>query len=156
MKALVPGLLIAVSALAAAEADPLAKFGWIVGHWGGEMWGGSVEEIWTAPQAGSMMGMFRFVRNGRIGVYELLAIEQDESGPVLRLRHFGRGLVARETEPIAMPLKSHTESEAVFATATGKRTVITFRRASADAIDVVLEREEPPGMKTDVFRYKRR
>jgi hypothetical protein len=150
------GLFIAGSCLPAAEADPLAKLSWIVGHWGGEMWGGNVEEIWTAPQAGSMMGMFRFVRNGRVGVYELLAIEQDESGPVLRLRHFGRGLVAREAEPIAMPLKSQTDSEAVFATTTGKRTVITFRRAGADEIDVVLEREEPPGMKTDLFRYKRR
>lgn len=32
---------------------------WIQGSWQGEAFGGTVEEVWNSPSAGSMMGMFK-------------------------------------------------------------------------------------------------
>ena len=43
-----------------ASIDDLS---WITGHWEGDAMGGKFEETWNPPRAGSMMGMFKFVKD---------------------------------------------------------------------------------------------
>ena len=70
---------------AAAKLDEME---WLVGRWVGSALGGDVEEIWTAPQGGAMMGMYRLVRDGKPVFYELLTLVEENGSLVMRLKHF--------------------------------------------------------------------
>ena len=70
---------------AAAKLDAMK---WLVGRWVGSALGGDVEEIWSAPQGGAMMGMYRLVRDGKPVFYELLTLVEENGSLVMRLKHF--------------------------------------------------------------------
>ncbi|HVT13126.1 MAG TPA: DUF6265 family protein [Fimbriimonadaceae bacterium] len=65
---------------------------WFEGHWSGERNGEPVEEYWSAPAAASMMGMFRWIRDGAVRFFEILTVEESGEGLVLRVKHFHPGL----------------------------------------------------------------
>ncbi len=46
----------------------------LAGRWVGEAMGGTTEEIWSPPDAGEMIGMFRFIKDGKTSFYELMTI----------------------------------------------------------------------------------
>lgn len=75
-----------------ADLQPIkasvADLSWLEGHWRGEALGGRIEETWTAPSGGSMLGMFKHVKDGRTVFYEIFAIVPDSGGVALRLKHF--------------------------------------------------------------------
>ena len=77
---------------APARAIDLAELAWIAGHWGGDAFGGQVEEAWFSPAGRSMSGSFRLVRDGLAVMYELLLLEQDDDGGIYyRFKHVLRG-----------------------------------------------------------------
>ena len=65
---------------------------WIAGAWESEALGGFVEEVWSNPRAGTMMGMFRATRENDIRFYELLAIAEEGGSLILRIKHFNPDL----------------------------------------------------------------
>ena len=71
-----------------AQVEDMA---WLAGHWVGEALGGTVEEIWSLPLAGAMMGMFRLVKDDKTVFYELMTILEEDGSLVLRLKHFNGG-----------------------------------------------------------------
>lgn len=81
---------VAVAALQAPPARPVSidDAAWLAGHWVGEGLGGQVEETWSPPQAGQMVGHFRLVRAGAPVFYELMLIDVQEGGLRLRVKHF--------------------------------------------------------------------
>ncbi len=77
-----------------AAIDDLA---WLAGSWHGHIGDDAIDEHWSAPAGGVMIGMFRWLKQGRLYMYEFLAVEPDGAGGlVLRLKHFHEGLVAWE------------------------------------------------------------
>ena len=70
----------------------LTVINWLQGHWVGEAFGGIVEEVWSAPLGGSMMGAFKLVVNNMVKFYELETISEEGKTLVLRLKHFGADL----------------------------------------------------------------
>lgn len=74
----------------------LADISWLAGHWAAPALGGEAEEIWSPPKAGSMMGMYRLVRDGRPVLYELLTLVEEGGSLILRLKHFGPDLTGWE------------------------------------------------------------
>ena len=80
-----PGLTAAVEDMA-----------WLAGHWVGEALGGTVEEIWSPPRGGAMMGMFRLVKDGKTVFYELMTIVPENGSLALRLKHFNADLTGWE------------------------------------------------------------
>lgn len=136
----------------------LADLAWLAGHWVGAAEDKLSEEIWAAPHGDSMMGMWRFVSGGKVQVLELLTITDEESGPVMRLRHFDARMVAWEEKdrPISLPLVACKESEAAFEGPDSLRsgTVrITYRRVSDDELTSTLEKAS--GRQEFRFRRKR-
>lgn len=113
----------------------------LVGRWRGGVAGGLFDEEWSSPSADSMMGMFRYMENGKVQFYEFMTIEATPAGPVLRLRHFDPGLTAWEDKDAALsfPVASFAENQVVFATS-DKSTKLTYRRSGADALVAILER----------------
>jgi hypothetical protein len=66
----------------------LADVAWLAGHWQGEGFGGKIESMWAPPSTGSMMGVFKYVRNEKVGFYEILTIVEVDHTIILRLKHF--------------------------------------------------------------------
>jgi uncharacterized protein YfiM (DUF2279 family) len=72
-------LLCIVSAAAVRAADPQAP-GWMAGSWTGVQDGLAMEEVWTAVDGGSMLGLHRDVKDGRTVSFEFLRIEASPEG----------------------------------------------------------------------------
>jgi Domain of unknown function (DUF6265) len=71
-------------------------FAWLAGRWQGAWGPRTAQQVWTAPQAGVMLGTFQLVENDKTLVLELFTVVEDETGVKLRLRHFTPSLVAWE------------------------------------------------------------
>jgi hypothetical protein len=135
----------------------LADVSFIAGHWVGGEAGELSEEVWSAPEGDSMMGMWRFTSKGQVKIYELLTLTTEGENVVLRLRHFNPDLVAREDKerPVELPLVAKSPREAVFEGPeyNVKGTVrLTYRRPTDDTLTGTLEKE---GKKQE-FRFRRR
>jgi hypothetical protein len=65
---------------------------WIAGSWRGEAMGGVTEELWSLPLAGSMMGSFKFITDGKVKFYEPELISEEAGTLILRLKHFHANL----------------------------------------------------------------
>ena len=74
----------------------LADMAWLAGQWVGPALGGEAEEIWSPPKAGSMMGMYRLVRDGKPVFYELQTLVEESGSLILRLKHFNPDLTGWE------------------------------------------------------------
>lgn len=92
--ATVAGLLWAGSGLAAAP--PLSRVAWIQGCWEASSPKRVVQESWTAPLGGSMIGVSRTVRGDSLVEYELV---------VLRERS---GVITYEAHPSGQPVATFT------------------------------------------------
>src|SRR5262245_8230702 len=77
--------------LAAGEkpaAATIADMAWYAGRWTGSGFGGENEEVWTPPNAGTMLGMYRLVKDGKPVFFELLTILEEQGSLLIRLKHF--------------------------------------------------------------------
>lgn len=104
---------------------------WIEGSWKGEALGGQTEEVWAAPSAGSMMGMFKLISEGEISFYEILTITEQSGSLLLRLKHFDKELKGWEEkdESIEFPLVE-VKKDAVYFDG------LTFKNASPNQLQV--------------------
>lgn len=101
-------LLLAVPA-SAATLDDLA---FMEGRWENE--DRTIAEWWMPGDGRAMVGSFRWTMEER-SVLEFLVIEQTETGPVYRFKHFNPDYVTWEDdEPNTLELTEHDESRAVF------------------------------------------
>ncbi len=85
----------------AATLDDVA---WLVGAWRGEVvddafsraFGDTFEEVWNPPSAGTMVGMFKLLRDGEIAFYELMILVEEAGSLSLKVRHFSPDFSAWE------------------------------------------------------------
>ncbi|MEL7472316.1 MAG: DUF6265 family protein [Planctomycetota bacterium] len=106
----------------ATNAPTLSDFDWLEGHWLADLGNGvTAEEYWSAPVAGSVMGMYRQMKDDQTTLYELVTIEHtddpDHPGPTLHIRHFNPGLVPWASEkdgPLVCPCREVEPDRAVF------------------------------------------
>jgi hypothetical protein len=156
-------LLLAVGlGIRAAAAPPpvpatLADVAFMAGHWVGGDPGDLSEEVWSAPEGDSMVGMWRYVAKGRTRIYEILILTAEGPNVVLRIRHFDPKLVAREEKDgaVELPLVGKGKREAVFEGPEYdvKGTVrLAYRGGEEGTLEVVLEKE---GQRQE-FRFRRR
>lgn len=99
----------------------LKRLSFLSGNWVSETPEEVQEEIWSPVSGNSLMGSFRIVKHGRPVFYEFWAVELDDHGPVLKLKHFNANLVGWEEKnaSIKLPLVTSAENDAVFAEASG-------------------------------------
>lgn len=122
---------------------------WIAGSWRGEAMGGSFQETWNPPLAGSMVGMFKLAKKGEVSFYELLTIVPDGASLTLRLKHFGSRLEGWEAvdEFVEFPLVSVREGEAVF-------DGLSFRRVNANEMHIDLRLTEKGAADAKHLRFE--
>lgn len=74
-------MLLCAGAAGAAPAR-VDQLGWIAGCWAVEGAEAGTVEIWTAPAAGSALGMSRTVRAGRTATHEFMQLRDTTDGVV--------------------------------------------------------------------------
>jgi hypothetical protein len=159
-------LATAVAAEAQGTAPPgpakasVDQAAWISGAWSGTLGDRTIEQHWMTPLAGSMVGMYRSIRDSKPTLYEILAIEQDGEGLALRIKHFapGAGLVGQEAKDESMnhALVSIEQRKAVFEAATPAGPVrVTFSSPDAASLTIVVERQREGKPVATEFKYKK-
>jgi hypothetical protein len=141
-----------VNVVKSPQTVTLEELAFISGHSRGEVDGGIADEEWSRPIGDTMMGVYCFVKDGRVKMYEMMAIEQTANGPVLRLKHYNAGLQAWEekTKVWDFPLARFSPHDALFE-ATDKSIRIGYRMAGSGILEATLEEA---GKKPEVFEYK--
>lgn len=124
---------------------------WMAGAWHGTAFGGTVDEVWSPPAGGAMMGMFRLVQGDKTGFYELMTFVEESGSLVFRLKHFNADLTGWEekAETVDFALVALEENMAFF-------DGITFQRVDDSAINIYLASENKEGGFDElVFNYKK-
>lgn len=107
----------AVPLSAQAETPPpaLGDFSWLAGHWRGTLGESKTEVIYSQPEAGVMMGMFRLMKDERTALLEFFSLRETPEGLEMRVRHFSPSLEPGEKDDaITLRLASHDGVESVF------------------------------------------
>ena len=135
--------------------SPLASISdvsWISGHWLGKAFGGTVEEIWSPPMGNSMMFVFRLVKDGEVGFYEIGHIKEVGESLILQLKHFNRDLSGWEEkeETVDFRLVRLEQDKVYFDN-------FTFERINENAINLyVVVKESDQNAEEIKFSYKRK
>jgi len=66
----------------------IAAASWMEGDWVGGGLGGTSEEGWMPPLAGTMASVYRGMRDGRVTFFEIVTLVEDGQSLKLRLKHF--------------------------------------------------------------------
>jgi hypothetical protein len=131
---------------------------WLAGSWRGEKDGTTIEEQWSKPVGNAMMGMFRWLQEGRVRFYEFMTIEREAEGIVLRIKHFGPGLIPweEEQESVAFVLVEVNAVEAVFVEQDMPDPLwIVYQRSDEDNLVAYLGSEGGPLKPEDASRFRR-
>ena len=123
-------LMLVTALVVASPAGPktagqasIDDFAWLAGHWRGEGFGAEVEEIWSQPLGGTMVGTFRLVKEAGVDFYEIMLIGPVDEGFALRVKHFSGDFTAWEekADSVDFQLESVEENHAIFKGLTLKR-----------------------------------
>lgn len=140
-------------------AATIEQVAFIAGQWTGTLGDRHIEQHWMAPHGTSMVAAYRNVQGTEPKLYELLAIEQEGAGLVLRIKHFGpgAGLAGRQPqgESIDHRLVKVEGQTAVFEGTGANPNRVIFTRTRADALDIVVERMRDGQLQRTVFAYTR-
>jgi hypothetical protein len=115
-------LLLAAASVAvgyprAAAEDPktmLDQLAFMTGSWTMKTRTGFMEEHWTSPAGGSLVGMMRQVANGKTVMRELETVEETPEGILLRVKHFDAKMEEIVSKTLVRKLASVKHGEAVF------------------------------------------
>lgn len=121
---------------AQSPSADISELSWIEGSWQGEAFGGETEEVWTAPSAGSMMGMFKLISEGEISFYELMTIVEKEGSLLLRIKHFDKDMTGWEEKDksVEFPLVDIKKNAVYF-------DGLTFKKVSDNEMQVFVNIE---------------
>jgi hypothetical protein len=136
------------------------QLAWVAGAWTGTLGERTIEQHWSAPRGGSIIATYRSIQGDRATLYELLAIEQEGEGVVLRIKHFapGRGLVGREAkdESANNRLVGLQGRTAVFEGDDAANPVrITFTSPDPATLKIVSERQRDGKPAVIEYNYRR-
>ena len=80
-------------------AATLADARFLVGSWAGTAFGEKMEESWSAPTGGSMVGTFKLFDGDEPAMYELMLLTVEDGTLSLKVKHFNADFTAWEDKP---------------------------------------------------------
>jgi hypothetical protein len=128
----------------------IEQMSWLAGSWLGEALGGTVEEVWTPPSAGTMVGMFKLMHDGKPSMYELELIVEEAGSLTLKVKHFDADFGAWEEkqESVGFPLVRLNEKGAWF-------DGLTILRDGADGLTLYLAMKHDGKTTEQTLVYRR-
>lgn len=144
------GNIITIDSTEQSPKATINDVAWVAGHWQGEAFGGIVEELWSPPLGGTMMGAFKLVVENKVKFYEIETISEVNETLILRLKHFGADLKGWEEkdETVDFRLAKVTENKVYF-------DGFTFERISEDELNMYVLIESGDDEHEAKFAYKR-
>ncbi len=136
----------------------ITDLAWIQGHWGTKFGPNELHEIWSPPGGECMMASFRWIKGGKVWMYELLTIAEDGDGIVFRFKHFSRELHGWEEkdEVLTLVLVELNENLAVFESpGDGKPSRMVFRKESPTQLTVRVGGDGEGGAGVLELKYKK-
>jgi hypothetical protein len=152
------GLSVRVGATGPAEGSKLAALSWLAGDWRTKFGDDDLEEHWSAPFGDSMMGVFRWVKGGKVWMFELLSIVGDGDDIVFRLKHFDNQMVGWEEKDksLSWKLSKSSAEELVFEKPDQKQASrLVYRRSGDNELHVRLEGEHDGKPSVKEFKFTR-
>src|SRR5262245_12303301 len=130
-RAFVASLALLVMAAGVGQArdkqSGLGRLAWFAGTWAGDKAGGKCEEHWTKAGPDGMIGLFRWTGpDGKVHVYEMLSLAEENGEVVMRIRHFDAKLTPWPMEkdgPTTMKLVESNATAAKFERKSEKGTL---------------------------------
>ena len=94
----------------------LSDLGFMVGKWKGKFGDDFIEEHWMPALEGNMTGMFRWIRDSEIYIYEIMALIEHDSRIVFYLRHFDKEFIGweKKDKPLRFTLTGLENKQAIF------------------------------------------
>lgn len=139
---------------APGETSPpatLDEMAWFVGQWTTEALGGTVDEVWSAPIGGAMVGLFRLAQDGRPVFYELMTLNEEDGSLLLRVKHFHADLRGWEEKDDTVDFRYLGTVDGVV-----HFDGLAFRPEGPGAATVYLAFRRPgESAREEVFRYRR-
>ena len=124
---------------------------WLAGSWIGEAFGGTFEEVWNPPSAGSMVGLFKTISDGDVGFYEILLLVEEEGSLSLKVKHFSPDFTAWEEKEDYVRFRFiRAEDDAVHFSG------ISFYRISDDEMHGYLAMKYQGEVREEKLVYRRR
>lgn len=142
-------LLLSMLAGAACPAA-IEDAAWLAGRWTGTGLGGQLEEVWSAPAGGQMVGHFRLLRDGKPVFYEFMLLDVAEGGLRMKLKHFNPDHTAwedKETWTTFTP-QSSSRDKLVF-------SALTIERTGPDALTMTLKLRRDGNVVDEVMKFQR-
>ena len=142
--------LVASTALGASPSGELEALGWLAGEWQGDGPTGRVDVFWLPPGAGTMAGVFRRIREGRVLGYTIATVVETDGSLALRFKRFDHGLAGRESQESPTPrrLVTLSDSEVAFegirVRRSGQNLLVELDRPGAPPEQVRLSRVVRP------------
>lgn len=135
---------------AAERTATIQDAAWLAGRWVGTGLGGELEEVWSPPAGGQMVGHFRLLRDGKPQFYEFMLIDVADGGVRLRLKHFNPDHTAWEEKDgwVTFSPVSAGPDELAFS---GLRIV----RNGADAITMKLRLRNGDQVSEETLQFRR-
>ena len=135
---------------AAPAAARITDLAWLVGSWTGEGLGGQIDEVWSQPSGGAMVGYFRLVRDGKPVFYEILTLREVDGSVEMRLKHVNPDMTGWEEKNDFVTFKL-VKLDATAAYFSG----LTFRRVGADLIEGYLALRQNDVVREEKLVYRR-
>ncbi|MEW6278729.1 MAG: DUF6265 family protein [Candidatus Eremiobacterota bacterium] len=122
-------LLMALALPGAADSWKVADLAWLSGAWSGD----GMQEVWSEPEAGSMLGTCRGVQDGRTVHLEFMLLRDTPEGILLQLH-----LPERQ---VTMPFRLVTlEPDLAVFERTDKPETLTYRRTPEGDLEITLDK----------------
>jgi len=130
------------------QPEPPA-YAWLEGSWVGDGFGGTSEEVWSAPSSdGIMMGVYRHHKgDGSLNFYEFLTL--DAKG--MHVKHFTPALKAWEEKEDYHTFEMISSDEKTI-----KMEGLTFELINPNEMEINLKMQDSEGrITTEVFHMRR-
>jgi hypothetical protein len=123
---------------------------WLAGRWVGTGLGGELEEVWSRPAGGQMVGHFRLLREGKPVFYEFILLDVTDGGIRMRLKHFNPDHTAweeKDTWTTFAPVSSRP-TELVF-------NGLTIQLKGTDAMTMKLSLRNGEAVTEETLQFRR-
>jgi hypothetical protein len=115
-----------------------------------------VEDTWSPPSNGTMIGMYREMPDGKTTFYEFLMLSEENGAIVLRMKHFDEKFAGWEekNQSVIFDATEVSRGHVVFVSRNKERpTTLEYRLSSKRRLDVFLTRIRDGKTLRDEFHY---
>ena len=130
----------------------LADCAWFAGYWVGPGLGGTCEEVWFPPLAGSqeMMGSFRYVKDGKLMFTEHFTLAPEGTSLTMKLKHFDAAMKGWEAQDQFKEFKLvKVEKDAVYFSG-----LTMMKSANGMDVFVAITNKKDGTVREEKFAYK--